>query len=131
MGHFAKVVNGTVTKVIVAEASFFDNFVDSSPGSWKQTSYNTRGGVHYQPNTNLTSSDQSLALRGNYAGIGYEYDSTLDAFFAPKPFNSWLKDTGSFSYEAPVAYPTGDTTGSYTGSYQWNEDTTNWITGSI
>ena len=131
MGHFAKVVSGQVTKVIVAEASFFDNFVDSSPGSWIQTSYNTRGGVHYQPNTNVTSSDQSLALRGNYAGIGYEYDSTLDAFFAPKPYDSWLKDTGSFSYEAPVAYPTGDATGSFTGSYQWNEDTTNWITGSI
>ena len=161
MGHFAKVVSGKVTKVIVAEASFFDNFVDSSPGSWIQTSYNTRGGVHYEPNTNTpsptvyqdasgsiyttldeanasgsaptTTVDQSktLALRGNYAGIGYEYDSTLDAFFSPKPFNSWLKDTGSFSYEAPVSYPTGDTTGSYTGSYQWNEDTTNWITGSI
>lgn len=161
MGHFAKVVSGTVTKVIVAEASFFDNFVDSSPGSWIQTSYNTRGGVHYQPNSGtpsptvyqdvsgsiyttldaanasgsapITTVDQSktLALRGNYAGIGYTYDSTLDAFYPPRPFTSWNLNTGSYLWEAPVDYPSGDATGSYTGSYQWDEDSTNWITGSI
>lgn len=131
MGHFAKVVSGKVTKVIVAEASFFDNFVDSSPGSWIQTSYNTRGGTHYEANTNNASEDQSKALRGNYAGIGYTYDSTLDAFYSPQPFPSWNLDTGSYLWEAPVAYPTGDATGSYSGSYEWNEDTTNWITGSI
>jgi len=131
MGHFAKVVSGKVTKVIVAEASFFDNFVDSSPGSWIQTSYNTRGGIHYEANSNNASEDQSKALRGNYAGIGYTYDSTLDAFYSPQPFPSWNLDTGSYLWEAPVAYPTGDATGSYSGSYEWNEDTTNWITGSI
>ena len=131
MGHFAKVVSGKVTKVIVAEASFFDNFVDSSPGSWIQTSYNTRGGIHYEANSNNVSEDQSKALRGNYAGIGYTYDSTLDAFYSPQPFPSWNLDTGSYLWEAPVAYPTGDATGSYSGSYEWNEDTTNWITGSI
>lgn len=141
MGHYAKVRGGKVVKVIVAEASFFDTFVDSSPGTWLQTSYNTREGVHYQPNSNLTSSDQSKALRGNYAGIGYEYDSTLDAFFAPKPYTSWLKNTGSYKYEAPIAYPTGDATGSYTGSYYWDEDVYNadtsdpktegWITSSL
>ncbi len=131
MGHFAKVVSGIVTKVIVAEASFFDNFVDSSPGSWIQTSYNTRGGIHYEANSNNASEDQSKALRGNYAGIGYTYDSTLDAFYSPQPFTSWNLNTGSYTWEAPVAYPTGDATGSYSGSYEWNEDTTNWITGSI
>ena len=131
MGHYAKVVSGKVTKVIVAEASFFDNFVDSSPGSWIQTSYNTRGGIHYEANTSNASEDQSKALRGNYAGIGYTYDSTLDAFYSSQPFPSWNLDTGSYLWEAPVAYPTGDATGSYSGSYEWNEDTTNWITGSI
>jgi len=131
MGHYAKVVNGKVTKVIVAEASFFNNFVDDSPGKWIQTSYNTRGGVHYQPNSSTPSEDQSKALRGNYAGIGYTYDSTLDAFYPPKPFESWGLNTGSYLWEAPVAYPTGDATGSWTGSYVWNEDTTNWVTGSI
>ena len=130
MAHYAKVSNGKVVKVIVAEASFFDNFIDDSPGKWIQTSYNTRGGVHYQPDSNTPSEDQSKALRGNYAGIGYTYDSTHDAFYAPQPFNSWELNTGSFLWEAPVDYPTGDTTGSYTGSYQWDEDITNWITGS-
>ena len=131
MAHYAKVKQGKVVKVIVAEADFFDNFVDDSPGRWIQTSYNTRGGVHYEPNSNTPSEDQSKALRGNYAGIGYSYDSTLDAFYAPQPYNSWTLDTGSFLWEAPVAYPTGDATGSYTGSYSWNEDQQNWVTGSI
>lgn len=131
MAHYAKVRQGKVIKVIVAEASFFDNFVDDSPGTWIQTSYNTRGGVHYEPNSNTPSEDQSKALRGNYAGPGYSYDKTLDAFYAPQPFNSWTLDTGSFLWEAPVAYPTGDATGSYTGSYSWNEDEQNWVTGSI
>jgi hypothetical protein len=131
MAHYAKVTNGKVVKVIVAEASFFDNFVDDSPGSWIQTSYNTRGGVHYQPDSNTPSTDQSGSLRGNYAGIGYTYDNTLDAFYAPQPFDSWTLDTGSFLWEAPVGYPTGDATGSYTGSYSWSESEQNWVTGSI
>ena len=130
MAHYAKVSNGKVVKVIVAEASFFDNFIDDSPGKWIQTSYNTRGGVHYQPDSNTPSEDQSKVLRGNYAGVGYTYDSTLDAFYTPQPYNSWTLNTGSFLWEAPVDYPTGDATGSYTGSYQWDEDITNWITGS-
>ena len=169
MGHYAKVRQGKVVEVIVADASFFNNFVDSSPGKWLKTSYNTRGGIHYQPNSNdpsptvyqipsasvtltfdteteasasaaagtgsfpVTASDtsQTLALRGNFAGVGFEYDGTVDAFFAPKPFVSWVKDTSSFSYEAPVDYPTGDATGSYTGSYVWDEDITNWVTSSL
>ena len=131
MAHYAKVSNGKVVKVIVAEASFFDNFIDDSPGKWIQTSYNTRGGVHHQPDSNPPSEDQSKALRGNYAGVGYTYDSTLDAFYTPQPYNSWTLNTGSFLWEAPVDYPTGDATGSYTGSYQWDENTTNWITSSI
>jgi hypothetical protein len=76
MGHFAKVVDGVVTQVIVAEPEFFDTFVDSSPGTWLQTSYNTIGGVHTQGGT---------PLRKNYAGIGYTYDATRDAFIPPKP----------------------------------------------
>jgi hypothetical protein len=131
MAHYAKVTNGKVVKVIVAEASFFDNFIDDSPGSWIQTSYNTRGGVHYQPDSNTPSTDQSGSLRGNYAGIGYTYDSALDAFYAPQPFDSWTLDTGSFLWEAPVEYPTGAATGSYTGSYSWSESEQNWVTGSI
>ena len=78
MAHYAKVNNGIVEKVIVAEASYFDTFVDDSPGEWIQTSYNTFAGVHYEPgpSSDLTkpSSDQSKALRKNYASIGYTYD---------------------------------------------------------
>ena len=74
MAHYAKVLNGIVTKVIVAEEDFFNEFVDDSPGKWIQTSYNTRGGVHYKPNSNIPSDDQSKALRKNYAGSDWIYD---------------------------------------------------------
>ena len=131
MAHYAKVTNGKVVKVIVAEASFFDNFIDDSPGKWIQTSYNTRGGVHYEPNSDVTSSDQSKALRGNYAGIGYIYDSNLDAFYPPQPFNSWTLNTGSFTWESPEPYPTGDATGSWTGSWNWEESSLSWVTSSF
>ena len=120
MGHFAKVSNGIVTKVIVAESDFFNNFVDDSPGKWIQTSYNTRGGVHYQPNTNEPSEDQSKALRKNYAGIGYTYDSTRDAFIPPQPFNSWTLNEDTCLWESPVPYPTDGKL------YKWNEEILNW-----
>ena len=120
MGHFAKVSNGKVTRVIVAEADFFNNFVDDSPGQWIQTSYNTRGGVHYQPNTNEPSEDQSKALRKNYAGIGYTYDSTRDAFIPPQPFNSWTLNEDTCLWESPVPYPTDGKL------YRWNEEILNW-----
>jgi len=120
MGHFAKVSNGIVTRVIVAEADFFNNFVDDSPGKWIQTSYNTRGGVHYQPNTNEPSEDQSKALRKNYAGIGYSYDATRDAFIPPKPFNSWTLNEDTCLWDSPVAYPEDGKL------YKWNEEILNW-----
>ena len=120
MGHFAKVSNGIVTRVIVAEADFFNNFVDDSPGQWIQTSYNTRGGVHYQPNTNEPSADQSKALRKNYAGIGYTYDSTRDAFIPPQPFNSWTLNEDTCLWDSPVAYPEDGKL------YKWNEEIVNW-----
>ena len=120
MGHFAKVSNGIVTRVIVAEADFFNNFVDDSPGQWIQTSYNTRGGVHYKPNTNEPSEDQSKALRKNYAGIGYTYDTTRDAFIPPKPFNSWTLNEDTCLWDSPVAYPEDGKL------YKWNEEMLNW-----
>ena len=120
MGHFAKVSNGIVTRVIVAEADFFNNFVDDSPGQWIQTSYNTRGGVYYQPNTNEPSEDQSKALRKNYAGIGYTYNATRDAFIPPKPFNSWILNENTCLWDSPVAYPEDGKL------YKWNEEILNW-----
>jgi hypothetical protein len=120
MAHFAKVVSGTVTQVIVAEPEFFETFVDTSPGEWIQTSYNTRGGVHYQANSNEPSDDQSKALRKNYAGIGYTYDAQKDAFIPPKPFESWVLDETSCLWEAPTPYPNDGE------RYTWNETTTSW-----
>ena len=121
MGHFAKVNNGVVEQVIVAEQEFFDTFVDSSPGVWLQTSYNTRGGVHYDPATGELSADQSKALRKNYAGIGYSYDATRDAFIPPKPYASWVLDEQTCLWNAPVPYPTDGK------RYQWDEATTSWV----
>lgn len=120
MAHFAKCVDGKVVQVIVAEAEFFDTFVDSSPGEWKQGSYNTRGGVHYDPATGQPSADQSKALRKNYPGIGYSYDAAKDAFIPPKPFASWLLNDDTCLWEAPVAMPTDGK------PYVWDEDTTSW-----
>ena len=118
MAHFAKVLDGKVMQVIVAEPEFFDTFVDSSPGEWIQTSYNTRGGVHYgqdgQP-------DGGVALRGNYAGIGYTYDRTNDVFYPPSPFPSWTLNNTTWTWEAPVAYPSDGKI------YRWNEETQNWV----
>ena len=116
MGHFAKVVSGTVTQVIVAEPEFFDTFVDSSPGEWIQTSYNTFGGEHKLGGT---------PLRKNYAGMGYTYDKTKDAFIPPKPFPSWTLDEDTCLWNCPVAYPTDDK------MYNWNESTQTWdeVTG--
>jgi hypothetical protein len=82
MAHFAKVLNGIVTQVIVAEPEFFDTFVDSSPGEWVQTSYNTHGGQH----------PENRPLRKNYAGIGFTYDAERDAFIPPKPEGDYALD---------------------------------------
>lgn len=123
MGHFAKVNNGIVEQVIVAEPEFFDTFIDSSPGEWIQTSYNTRGGVYYIPNTTPPepSPDQSKALRKNYAGVGYTYDHVRDAFIPPKPYPSWVLDEFSCLWNAPIPYPTDGQV------YLWDEATQSWV----
>ena len=120
MGHYAKVEDGVVTNVIAAEAEFFDTFEDDSPGEWIKTSYNTRGGVHYQPDSDTPSTDQTKALRKNYATIGYIYDSTRDAFIPPKPFDSWTLNETTCLWEAPTAMPDDD------NFYNWNESTQTW-----
>mgnify|MGYP006147651719 CR=1 FL=1 len=110
MAHYAKVNNGLVEQVIVAEEDFFDTFLDTSPGTWLQTSYNTHGGVH---------SDGGTPLRGNYAGVGFTYDSTNDVFYEPKPYASWTLNESTWLWDAPVAYPDS-------GNHEWNESTTSW-----
>jgi len=118
MAHFAKVQDGIVTQVIVAEPEFFNTFVDSSPGEWIQTSYNTRGGIHYAPNSN--EPDGGVALRKNYAGIGFTYDKDRDAFIPPKPYASWTLDEASCLWEAPVPMPADE------NAYELNEETQSW-----
>ena len=120
MAHFAKVLEGKVVNVIVAEPEFIENFVDDSPGEWIQTSYNTRGGVHYQPNSNTESADQTKSLRKNFAGIGFTYDASKDAFIAPKPYPSWILNEDTCLWEAPVALPDTE------NRYNWNESTQAW-----
>ena len=78
---------------------------------WKQTSYNTKGGVH---------TEGGIPLRKNHAGIGYTYDETRDAFIAPKPFNSWILNEDTCIWNAPVAYPQDN------NIYKWNEQTLSW-----
>ena len=111
MAHFAKVTDGKVTQVIVAEAEFFTTFVDTSPGEWIQTSYNTHGGVHAYGGT---------PLRKNYAGIGYTYDRTKDASIPPQPFASWILNETTCLWDSPTPYPTDNK------KYLWNESTTAW-----
>jgi len=118
MAHFAKVVDGIVTQVIVAEQEFIDTLSDSD--SWIQTSYNTRGGKHYTPNSN--TEDDGVALRKNYAGIGDTYDSVKDAFIPAQPYPSWNLDDQTCLWESPIPYP-DDTE----NSYYWDEPTLSWI----
>ena len=112
MTHFAKVNNGVVVQVIVAEPEFFETFIDTSAGEWIQTSYNTNGGVHANGGT---------PLRKNYAGIGYSYDSQRDAFIPPKPFASWTLNEDTCLWVAPVPRPDDGK------MYLWNEETTSWV----
>ena len=111
MAHFAKVSNGVVVQVIVAEPEFFQTFVDTSPGEWIQTSYNTHGGQH----------PEGRPLRKNYAGIGFTYDRTRDAFIPPKPYASWTLNEDTCLWDAPTPMPTN-------GVYTWDESTTSWVT---
>lgn len=111
MGHFAKVVDGKVSQVIVAEPEFFTTFVDTSPGQWLQTSYNTIGNKHTQGGT---------PLRGNYAGVGYTYDAANDVFYAPQPFPSWSLNTNTWLWEAPTPMPTDGKL------YVWDEPNLAW-----
>ena len=87
----------------------------------KRTSYNTHGGIHYDPQTGEPSQDQSKAFRKNYAGIGFTYDDVIDGFIPPKPYPSWLLNTNSCLWEAPIPYPTDG------NLYEWDEETQSWI----
>jgi len=110
MAHYAKVENGIVTQVIVAEQEFINSGHVGEPKDWVQTSYNTHGNQH----------PEGRPLRGNYAGIGYIYDSINDVFYIPQPYPSWTLNNTTWLWEAPVSMPKDGK------PYTWNEATTSW-----
>jgi hypothetical protein len=110
MSHFAKVLDEKVIQVIVAEQEFFNTFVDTTPGQWIQTSYNTVGNQH----------PENRPLRGNFAGIGFTYDRINDVFYAPQPYPSWTLNQSTWLWESPIPYPTDNKI------YRWDEATTSW-----
>lgn len=118
MGHLAKVEDGIVTQVIVCDDKSWAE--KNLGGNWVQTSYNTAGGIHYDPITKSPSQDQSKSLRKNFAGIGYSYNQELDAFIPPKPYPSWILNEQTGTWYAPVERPNNDY------FYVWNEDEQQW-----
>ena len=133
MSYFARVPTltdgkGIVDDVISAEQDFIDSGLVGDPSMWWQTSYNTRGNVHYgqdgQP-------DGGIALRANYAGIGFTLDTNIvqdnviGVFYAPQPYPSWTLSTQTYLWEAPVPYPTD---GKY---YVWDETTQSWVLAPV
>ncbi|HET8687312.1 MAG TPA: hypothetical protein VFM18_11710 [Methanosarcina sp.] len=119
MSHYVKVRGGKVIEAIVADPTFFNTFKDTSPGTWIQTSYNTFGNVHYQPNTRIPSG--LPPLRGNYASVGMVYDYDHDVFYAEQPYPSWILNKTTWLWEAPKPYPTDG------NKYIWNEATLSWV----
>ena len=122
MAHFAKLDNLAIV-VFVTVGRDEDNELElcaRTGDTYRRTSYNTLGGIHYDPQSGQPSADQSKAFRKNFAGIGYKYDYDRDAFIPPKPYNSWLLDEKTCQWKAPVDCPTDE------GSYTWNEETTSW-----
>jgi hypothetical protein len=122
MAHFARLKDGFVDFVVVGRDEDENNEEQLAHDGYiyKRTSYNTRGGIHYQADNNTPSLDQSKAFRKNYAGIGYYYDSIRDAFIPPKPFPSWILNEQSCLWQSPIPYPNDGK------MYQWNEETGNW-----
>lgn len=111
MAHYAKIENGIVTEVIVAEQDFIDSGAVGDPAQWIQTSYNTQGGVHTMGGT---------PLRKNYAGVGFLYLEEHDAFVPPKTYASWVLKENNAGWEPPIARPTDDK------NYIWDESILNW-----
>lgn len=113
MSHFAKVENGIVTQVIVADQDFIDS--GAVGHGWIQTSYNTRGNEH----------PEGRPLRGNYAGIGYTYDEVNDVFIAPQPFDNWVLNTTNWLWEPPIPMPQDEY------FYAWDQEAGAWVQGDL
>lgn len=125
MAHFAQIdQNNIVLQVLVIDQAEIDTGSWGDPASWLQTSYNTRGGIYYTPNTGTPDPDQSKAFRKNYAGVGFMWipDGPDGEGFAPlKPYPSWVMNPFSYLWEAPVPYPDDGLV------YEWDEVTQSWV----
>lgn len=117
MSHFAKVVNGIVQEVLVVEQDFINEGNLGDPSLWIQTSYNTRGNIHYGKDGNP---DGGIALRGNYAGIGFIYDKENDVFYEKQYHPSWVLNKSTWTWEAPIPYPNDGK------EYYWDESLLTW-----
>ena len=131
MSHFAKLDSNSVV-IFVTTGSDSDNGKESeislrTGDVYKQTSYNTRSGVHYEANSHTPSSDQTKSFRKNYAGIGYSYDAGRDAFIPPKTFPSWILNEETCGWDAPTAMPDDGLGPSATKEYAWDEENTAWV----
>jgi hypothetical protein len=133
MAHYATLNDeNIVTSIFVGKD---ENNLEPNITDWedfyraKRTSYNTRGGVYYNPNSSQPHLNQSKAFRKNYAGIGYTYDEQRDAFIPPQPYPSWVLDEFSCLWNSPIAHPDNGHIPSYYlpyHGYYWNEECTNW-----
>lgn len=124
MTHFAQIdENNVIQQVLVIEQAEVDTGNWGDPAAWIQTSYNTRGGVYYIPNTPNPDPDQSKAFRKNYAGIGFTWDGV--GFAPPQPYPSWTLDSFTYLWSAPVPVPAQPWPDDVIG-YQWIEDTISW-----
>lgn len=125
MAHFAKLDENNVVVFVTVGRQEDDGkeleLQERTGDVYRQTSYNTRGGVHYNAETGEPSADQSKALRYNYAGIGFTYDPERDAFIPPKPFDSWVLDEATCLWAAPIEYPADG------GVYTWDEAEGDWV----
>ena len=130
MAHWAKINRDNIVESVVVTDNISEDdgeyFVHNVlGGNWVKTSVNTFGGIHYtqeldELGNKIPSSDQSKALRFNYAGIGFTYDADADAFVPPKPYDSWVLDESTYSWAAPVDEPEGNL-------HEWDESTISWV----
>lgn len=129
MAHFAKLDENNIVTFVTKGRQEDDGkeqeLFDRTGDVYRQTSYNTHGGIHYNAETGEVSEDQSKAYRKNYAGLGYTYDEELDAFIPPKPYDSWVLNEDTCLWEAPFPYPEDGE------MYFWDESEGTWIKESI
>lgn len=127
MGHMAKIEDGIVVFVTVSRNEDDDRELalsEETGETYRRTSYNTRGGVHYDPATGEPSADQSKAFRYNYAGVGWSWVpdfGTHGAFIPPQLYPSWVLNQSTALWDPPVPVPTDG------GRYRWDEDTLSWV----